>query len=157
MAEEDLSYKGADAEKLLDVAKQAVATLCSAKAEDVKVDEDGDILCMADSAGVYVSVRTDPSALVFRAFLLDGVKESPALYALLNEINLDLEVGQVYYNEETGGIRYYYKYFAEDPSPELVAFIISEMNDTADLYDDRLKTRLGGERFNETADDEVEV
>ena len=52
MAEEGLSYKGADAEKLMDVAKQAVANLCSAKPEDVKVDEDGDILCMADSAGV---------------------------------------------------------------------------------------------------------
>ena len=76
---------------------------------------------------------------------------------MLNEINLDLEIGQVFYNEETGGISYYYKYFAEDPSPELVAFIISEMNDIADLYDDRLKTRLGGERFNETADDEVEA
>ena len=157
MSEEELSYKGADAEKLLDVAKQAVATLCSAKPEDVKVDEDGDILCMGDSAGVYVSVHTEPSALVFRAFLLDGVPESPALYALLNEINVDLDLGQVYFYEETGAIRYYYKYFAEDPSPELVAFILSEMNDIADLYDDRLKTRLGGERFNETADDEVDV
>ena len=157
MAEEEISYKGADAEKLMAVAKQAVATLCSIKPEDVKVDEDGDILTMADSSGVFVGVRTDPSALVFRAFLLDGVKESPALYALLNEINLDLEVGQVYYYEESGGIRYYYKYFAEDPSPELVAFIISEMNGIADLYDDRLKTRLGGERFNEMADDEVDV
>lgn len=157
MAEEENSYKGADAEKLMDVARQAVARLCSIKPEDVKVDEDGDILCMADSAGVFVGVRTDPSALVFRAFLLDGIKESPALYALLNEINVDLELGQVYYNEEAGGIRYYYKYLAEDPSPELVAFIISEMNDIADLYDDRLKTRLGGERFNEMADDEVDV
>jgi hypothetical protein len=157
MAEEEISYKGADAEKLMAVAKLAVAKLCSIKPEDVKVDEDGDILTMADSSGVFVGVRTDPSALVFRAFLLDGVKESPALYALLNEINLDLEVGQVYYYEESSAIRYYYKYFAEDPSPELVAFIISEMNDIADLYDDRLKTRLGGERFNEMADDEVDV
>ena len=157
MAEEEISYKGADAEKLMDVARQAVATLCSIKPEDVKVDEDGDILCMADSAGVYVSARTDPSALVFRAFLLDGVKESPALYALLNEINADIDLGQLYYNEETGGIRYYYKYFAENPSPELVSFIVSRMSDIADLYDDRLKTRLGGERFNEMADDEVDV
>ena len=27
----------------------------------------------------------------------------------------------------------------------------------ADLYDDRLKVRLGGERFNEEADDEIDV
>jgi hypothetical protein len=31
------------------------------------------------------------------------------------------------------------------------------MLDEADLYDDRLKVRLGGERFNEEADDEIEV
>ncbi|MEB3353066.1 MAG: YbjN domain-containing protein [Cyanobacteriota bacterium] len=157
MTDGEISYKGADAETLMEVARQAVAMLCSIKPEDVKVDEDGDILTMADSAGVYVGVRTDPSALVFRAFLLDGVKESPALYALLNEINLDLDLGQVYYYEESNAIRYYYKYFAESPTPELVAFIITTMNDIADLYDDRLKTRLGGERFNEVADDEVDV
>ena len=157
MADGKLSYKGADAETLLGEAKQAVASLCSIQPEDVKVDGDGDILCSSGSAGVYVSVSTDPSALVFRAFLLDGVKESPALYALLNEINVDLHLGQVYYYEKSGSIRYYYKYFAENPSPELVAFIISEMNDIADHYDDRLKTRLGGERFIELADDEVDV
>lgn len=157
MGDGDFSYKGADAEKLMGVAKEAVAMLCAIKPEDVKVDKDGDILCTAGSAGVYVSVLTDPSALVFRAFLLDGIKESPALYALLNEINLDLDLGQVYYNDEVGGIRYYYRYLAENPSPELVACIISTMNEIADLYDDRLKTRLGGERFNEMADDEVDV
>jgi hypothetical protein len=157
MAEVELSYKGADAEKLIAIARQAVANLCSIKPEDVKLDEDGDILCMGESAGVYVGVRKDPSALVFRAFLLDGVKESPALYALLNEINIDLEFGQVYFYEEAAQIRYYYIYFAEDPSTELVSFILSEMTDIADLYDDRLKTRLGGERFNEMADDEVDV
>lgn len=157
MADGEISYKGADAETLMEVARQAVATLCSIQPEDVKIDEDGDILCIADSAGVYVGVRTDPSALIFRAFLLDGVKESPALYALLNEINADIDLGQLYYNEEGGGIRYYYKYFAENPSPELVSFIVDRMSDIADLYDDRLKTRLGGERFREVADDEVDV
>ena len=152
-----ISYKGADADKLMYVAKLAVATLCSSKAEDVKMDKDGDILCRNGSSGVYVSVKTDPSALTFFALLLDGIKESPAMYALLNEINADIDLGQMYYNEKAGGIRYFYKYYAEDPSPELVSFIVDRMTDIADLYDDRLKTRLGGERFNETADDEVEV
>ena len=157
MADGERGYKGADQETLMDLAKQAVASLCSIKLEEIKVDEDGDIICMGESAGVYVGVRSDPSALVFRAFLLDGVKESPALYALLNEINTDLDLGQVYFYEEASQIRYYYKYFAEDPSLELISFILSEMTDIADLYDDRLKTRLGGERFNEMADDEVDV
>jgi hypothetical protein len=31
------------------------------------------------------------------------------------------------------------------------------MLEDADLYDDRLKVRLGGERMNEEADDEIEV
>lgn len=157
MAVDDLSYNGADQETLLNVVRQAVARLCSKNVEDVKPDEDGEILCSGDSAGILVSAMTDPSALIFRSYLLDGIKESPALYALINEINVDIGIGQVYYNEKFGDIRYYYKYLAESPSVDLVAYIICEMIDTADLYDDRLKTRLGGECFIERADDEVDV
>lgn len=89
--------------------------------------------------------------------MLDEVSESPALYALLNEINADLSFGQIYYYEAARGIRYYYNLFAENPSPKLVAHIIDMMTDKADLLDDRLKNRLGGKRFRENAEDEIDV
>lgn len=143
--------------KLMVVARKAVASLTGAEVNTVEPDDDGEFCCTSGSAGVFTSVRTDPPALIFRAFLLDEVQESPTLYALLNEINKDLDIGQVYYNEDVRGIRYYYKHFAENPSPELVAHIIDMMTEIADLHDDRLKNRLGGKRFREPAGDEVDV
>ncbi|MCP9832243.1 YbjN domain-containing protein [Synechococcus sp. HJ21-Hayes] len=157
MADDELTYQGADHDTLVDVTRRAVAILTGKKPEDANPTEDGDFVVTGDSAGVVVSIESDPSALVFRSLLLDGVKESAALYALINEINADIVIGQMYFFEKESQIRYYYKYPAEKPSPELVACIISDMIDEADLYDDRLKVRLGGERFNEEADDEIEV
>ena len=84
------------------------------------------------------------------------LNESAALYALINEINADIAIGTIYYEVDSTIIRYYYKYPAENPSPELVATIIAEMLDEADLYDDRLKVRLGGKRMSEEAEDEIE-
>ena len=90
--------------------------------------------------------------------LIDSLFELETVpYALINEINTDIGIGQIYFYEKESQIRYYYKYPAEHPTPELVACIISDMLDEADLYDDRLKVRLGGERFNEEADDEIDV
>ncbi|QPN66564.1 YbjN domain-containing protein [Synechococcus sp. CBW1006] len=157
MADDTLSFQGPDRDTLLAIAKKAVGLLCSIDPDSVKVDEDGDILCTGDSSGLFVGIGQDPPALIFRGAILRDIEESPALYALLNEINNDLSLGQIYYNMQHKDVRYYYQYFAENPSPELVSYIISEMIDIADLYDDRLKTRLGGERFIEVDEDEVEV
>ena len=157
MSDDKLSYKGGARDALLDVVRRAVAIICDKKPEDVSPDEDGDFLVAGESAGLIISVQTDPSALVFKNDILTGVKESAALYALINEINADIVIGQFYFFGEGSSIRYYYRYPAESPSPELVATIISEMVVEADLYDDRLKVRLGGERMHEEADDEIEV
>lgn len=157
MAEEELSYNGGDRDALMDIARRAVAILADKDPAEANPTEEGDFIVTGDSAGVVISVETEPSALVFRSVLLEGIKESASLYALLNEINADIVIGQMYYFEKTGQIKYYYKYPAENPSPELVATIISDMVDEADLYDDRLQVRLGGERFNEQADDEIDV
>jgi hypothetical protein len=157
MSEEDVKYVGADLSTLTNICSRAVAIIAGMNPEEVTPSEDGEFLVTGNSAGVIVSAEADPPALVFRALLLEGVKESPALYALINEINVDILIGQIYYYEKYSQIKYYYKYPAENPSPELVASIISEMVDEADLYDDRLKVRLGGERWNEEADDEIDV
>lgn len=157
MSDDELTYQGADRDALVDVAKRAVAILTLKKPEDVNPEENGDFVVSGESAGIIVSIESDPSALIFRSALLDGIKESAALYSLINEINADIEIGQIYFYEKASQIRYYYKYPAENPSPELVACLISDMLDQADLYDDRLKVRLGGERFYEEADDEIEI
>jgi hypothetical protein len=157
MSNDELTYKGGERDALHDVVRRAVAIICDKKPEDVKPDEDGDYVVAGESAGLFINVETDPSSLVFRTNILKGVKESAALYALINEVNADIVIGQIYFLEEDSTIRYYYRYPAESPSPELVATIISDMVDEADLYDDRLKVRLGGERAYEKADDEIEV
>jgi hypothetical protein len=157
MDDDVLTYKGADRDTLIGTVRHAVAILANKDLEEVKPDEDGDLLLTGDSAAVSISVETEPSAIVFRTALLSGIKESPALYALINEINADIAIGQIYFYEENQDIRYYYKYPAENPSPELVATLLSEMLGQADFYDDRLKVRLGGERFNEQADDEIDI
>ncbi|NDG74452.1 MAG: hypothetical protein EBX49_03755 [Synechococcaceae bacterium WB8_1B_136] len=157
MADDELSYQGASREVLEDILKRAIAILSDKKPEDVDPASNGDYVVVGESAGIIVTIETDPSALVFRAILVDGVKESAALLALVNEINIDIAIGQIYFYSEDSQIKYYYKYPAENPSPQLVSSIISEMCDEADLYDDRLKVRLGGERFIEQSDDEIDV
>lgn len=157
MSDDELTYKGGERDALLDVVRRAVAIICDKQPEDATPEENGDFVVAGESAGLFITVDTDPSALVFRTNILTGVKESAALYSLINEINADIVIGQIYFLEEDSCIRYYYRYPAESPSPELVATIISDMVDEADLYDDRLKVRLGGERMNEEADDEIEV
>jgi hypothetical protein len=157
MANDELTYNGGDRDSLIAIASRAVAFLCDKDPADVQVDDDGDLTLAGDSSCIVISFETDPSAIVFRATLLEGIKESPALYALINEINVDIAIGQVYYYEESERIKYYYRYPAEQPSPELVATIISDMLSEADLYDDRLKVRLGGKRCIEQAEDEIEI
>jgi len=157
MTDDQLPYKGTDLDTLIDVAKRAIAILAGKDPADVKLDEDGDLVLLGGSAHIIISFVDAPSAFLFKTTLLDGVKESAALYALINEINVDIEIGQIFYSEKCSAIRYFYKYPAENPTPELVAAIVSSMIEAADLYDDRLKVRLGGERFNEQADDEIDI
>jgi hypothetical protein len=157
MSDEELTYKGGDRDALIDVVARAVAMLTENNPDEAKPHEDEVFQVWGDSAAVFVVVDSDPSSLLFFSVLLEDVKESPALYALINEINSDIAIGRIVYHGEASDIKYVYKYPAENPSSELVATIIVEMLNNADHYDDRLKARLGGRRMNEEADDEIEV
>lgn len=157
MADEEVSYQGPDRDALIAVACKAVAVLSNKDPERVQPDEDGDVYITDGSAGILVSSQADPPALVFRSRLLEGVKPSPSLYALINEINVGIELGQIIYLEKDETILYYYHYLAEDPGCELVCYIITSMISAADFYDDRLKARFGGKRSSEEAEDEVEI
>lgn len=157
MADDEISFKGASPEELMAIACKAVAFLCDKDPELVKPNDYGAITFSGDSAGIVVEADSDPPTLTFKTYLLEDIDESPALYALINEINTDITIGQLYYYEKDREIRYYYSYPAQNPSAEVVTYILNEMLENADLYDDRLKTRLGGQRFIEADEDEIEV
>lgn len=155
---EDSRKPGEPTEKsLIAVACKAVARLCDKDPELVKPDEDGDVCFAGDSAVIIVSAESDVPALVFQTYLLENVPESPALYALINDINADIRIGQLSYDQDSSQIRYYYCYPTSDPSIDMACLILNQMITNADLYDDRLKTRLGGDRYIEVDEDEVEV
>ena len=65
MGDDELAYKGADCDALADIVRRAVAILTDKKPEDANPDEDGDFVVTGDSAGVIVTVASDPSALIF--------------------------------------------------------------------------------------------
>lgn len=143
--------------ELMDVAKQAIADCCSIKPEDVRVDEDGDIGYddPSGSASVYLGAEIDPPAFVLRSFVLSEVEDKPLVYRVLNEINKDLTLGQLYYIDDR--VMFYYRLLVDDPTPDLLTYVLNEVLALVDHYDDGLKARLGGERFYESTEDEIEV
>jgi len=147
-------------EAMMAAARQAVAELCSIKPEDVFVSEKGviDYSANGSSTAVYfwADVSDDaPPSYSFRSVLLLDVEERPLMYKLLNDINADIPYGQVYFRE--GEIVFYYSLIIEKPEPSSIIAILEYMQEASDDYDDKLKTRLGGSRFLETDDDEVDV
>lgn len=135
--------------ELQDVAKQAVADCCSTTPEDVVVDEDGFILVdngKEATAALLLCVDVEPNpCFVFQADLLKGVEASAQLYRLINEINLELPVGQVYFEE--GCISYYYKLPTQEPSSKLLTWLIRVIVELIDDHDDAFQRALGGRRW----------
>jgi len=143
-------------EQLLAVAKQAVAAACSIKPEDVRIDEDGEIGFDHNGSGVvFLGAETDYPRYTFRSLVLDSVKIEPKVYEYVNAINVDIVFGAFHVEKEA--IWFYYCLPVDRPTPDLVRFAMDMCVSIVDDYDDRLKALVGGERFVETADDEIEV
>ena len=140
---------GHEYESLLAIAKQAVASSCSIKPEDVRVDEDGEICVDASdgSAAVFLSVNIDPNYFLFQTILLDGIEERTIVYMAINTVNQDLPLGQLYF--EDGCIHFYYRLIVGSPSVDLLKWTLAEIVNKLDYYDDILKLQLGGERYRE--------
>ena len=157
MSETTLSATYLEPDELLVIAKQAVANACDIDLEDVHVDEDGVITYgMPDSsAGIIIAAIAEPAALMFQSLLLRDVEETSRLYVLLNEINVDLPIGSVFFEE--GEIILQYLLIADRPHPDTVQDILGCLLEVADDYDDKLKSQLGGVRYVEKAEDEVEI
>jgi hypothetical protein len=142
--------------ELMAVAKQAIADQCDITPDEVRVDEDGDIgFDQLGSAVVFLGAETDPPAFTFKSMILSEVEEKPLVYEVLNEINKNIKLGQFYFLD--GDIYFNYHLLVDSPTPELVSSALQIAVDLADHYDDGLKARLGGERFIEETEDEIEV
>jgi hypothetical protein len=146
---------GPSKQELLDVAKQAVAEGCSIQPEDVRVDEDGFIkVDHSPDATCPLLISVDDENIPcfkFEAILLREIQASAKLYRHVNEINQDLIVGRVYYEEDC--IFYDYRLPTRAPSPQLITWLIRNICMLIDEYDDKLQRSLGGLRM---ADESLE-
>lgn len=135
--------------QLLNIAKQAAADCCRVTPEDIGVDEDGYIMVdngIDATSALLLSVDDEPGpCFVFQAILLKDVEASPQLYRLIAQINLDLPVGAIFFEEAC--ISYYYKLPTRKPSLKLVAWLIRVITALIDDYDDVLQQALGGFRW----------
>lgn len=134
--------------------------LCDIKPKDVYVSEKGiiDFSTPTSSTVVFFGVEGDddePASYGFRCPLLLNVDDQPLVYSLINEINKDIVYGQIFYRD--GHISFYYRLMVDKPSPEMLITVLKYMQEKGDEYDDKLKARLGGGRFIEKEEDEIDV
>ena len=134
--------------------------LCDIKPEDVYVSEKGiiDFSTHNSSTVVFFGVNSEddkPTSYEFRCPLLLNVDDQPLVYSLINEINKDIVYGQIYYSD--GNISFYYQLMVDNPSPEMLITVLEYMQEKGDEYDNKLKARLGGGRFIEKEEDEIDV
>ena len=129
------------------------------ESSEVNIDEDGEIgFGVGGSAVLFIKPFAEPDEPIcyrLRAQLLDVVEDKPLVYTTINEVNQDLGVGTIFYNEET--IWFVHRLFVNSPTAQWLEEIFTIITDIIEDYDDKLKSRLGGERFLEKTDDEIEV
>jgi hypothetical protein len=138
------------------IAKQAVAAACSIKPDEVRIDEDGEIAFGQNgSAVIFLGVKTDPPRFTLNSLVLENVKINSRVYEIVNSINSDINFGAFYVYKED--VWFDYSFPVDNPTPDLVRFVMDACIGIVDHYDDRLKGLIGGERYIENADDEVEI
>lgn len=144
---------------LMEIAKKAVASACEMESSEVNIDEDGEIgFGVSGSAVLFIKPFAEPDEPIgyrLRAQLLEVVEDKPLVYTTINEVNQDLGVGTIFYNQET--IWFVHRLFVNSPTAQWLEEIFTIITDIIEDYDDKLKSRLGGERFLEKTDDEIEV
>ncbi|MCX5969040.1 MAG: YbjN domain-containing protein [Cyanobacteria bacterium] len=156
MTQETSKTKDPKWDELMAVAKQAIAGQCDITPDEVRVDEDGDIAYdQLESAVVFLGAETEPPAFIFKSLVLSEVEEKPLVYEVLNELNKNIKLGSFFLMD--GDVYFSYTLLVDSPTPELVTSALQIALGIADHYDDGLKSRLGGERFIEEAEDEIEV
>jgi Putative bacterial sensory transduction regulator len=146
--------------KLMDILKQAISNLCDIKPNEVKVDEDGEIGYGSNGSSlVYASVYADetPSRYLFNCSILTDVKDTKLVYELVNKVNIDCTFGTIFFSPENKNIRLFYSLPVTEPTPELLEYVLTTIQSDCEDYDDRLQKFLGGEKWIEAKEDEIEV
>lgn len=133
--------------------------LCHIKPEDVYISEKGTIdFSTPTSSTAVLWVRSDddrPANYDFHCPLLLNVDDQPLVYSLINEINKDVVYGKISYCDSE--ITFDYTLMVDKPSPEMLITVLEYLQEKGDEYDDKLKAQLGGGRFIEKEEDEIDV
>lgn len=123
---------------------------------EVFVDHDGDFVFPLGSAVVYVRAMDEPEIVRIFSMLLVEVAPQPKVYELINSINVNLVVGRLVYVNGAIILEHHLLPFGLDPM-EIQATVHSLVA-TADHYDNRIQSELGGETaMPEPAEDEIDV
>jgi hypothetical protein len=111
---------------------------------DLVTDQDGDYPCRSGSALVYVRVvdGTPPFVTVFSPILRD-IEASPALLTALNDLNLRIRFGRVFWIQRQ--VIVMTEITGVDVTPDQVALACIELGNLADTLDDVLHGRFGGQ------------
>ena len=142
---------------LLGNVKEAVGRLYSREPDDVFVDSDGDVVIPNGSSVVFIRISSEPVSIKLFSILLSDVSESADLFSTINEINANIFVGFLYY--ENNRVYLQHTVLADGGlSVQTLIQTIDCITDLADFFDDKLQERFGGEKFRVgPADDEIEV
>ncbi len=110
---------------------------------ELVTDRDGDYPCRSGSAMVYVRIvdGTPPFVTVFSPILRD-IDGSPALLTALNDLNLRIRFGRVFWVQRQ--VIVMSEITAVDVTPDQVAITCMELGNLADTLDDVLHGRFGG-------------
>lgn len=106
---------------------------------------DGELLIVAGSCTVRITVQAPPLIVRVHAALVTGVVVSDALLESLNSINSVLPLGRIFYQDET----VYLESSLLDATFTETAVMTAVKNIAyiADFYDDRLQHAFGGKRM----------
>jgi len=110
---------------------------------DLVTDQDGDYPCRSGSAMVYVRIvdGAPPFVTVFSPILRD-IEASPALLTALNDLNLRIRFGRVFWVQRQ--VIVMTEITGVDVTPDQVALTCIELGNLADTLDDVLHGRFGG-------------
>jgi hypothetical protein len=135
-----------DDQSLKAFANEAVTQLYSVREEDIKIDCYDGILVPHGTSAVFINVIEDSDCddAEFRIFsrLIDNPRECDDLYKFLNEINVPLMTGNVYYANET--IVLEQRLYARFTTLGALKLVIEDIRDAADYYHKILQKMFGG-------------
>ncbi|KXK62575.1 hypothetical protein AWW66_07835 [Micromonospora rosaria] len=125
--------------------RTVVSTMLKSTADQLQVDQDGDINIRAGSAMVFVRVRDNPPLVDVFSPVLTQVEPTERLYVKLSELTNRMPIGRLYCADDT--VWASIPVFGRDFQPTHLMLAVQVMTGLADELDDRLHGEFGGKRF----------